>query len=247
MIFQKKKLLISLLLFVSGLLFNTEFSTLIHYLLSRKITKLELINFITCIQSIASSKNHLMLFLYYVIIVIYLDILKGRIGIMKLKKIFFVLIIGILMLNTCVFAHEKTFKSKTEFMDTKVKSRDYADYFWTDNSDGEILDIYIKNNGNQPVQHRITHGKDTVRSKGTIKPGQKVQLRLGPDRSGKWTIDVYTTDGSKMNVEVQARQWTFYDNINKKDLDNIIKENKELKEKLNIANKKIEKLTSFLK
>lgn len=63
MTFQKKKLLISLLLLVSGILFNLEFSTLIHYLLSRKITKIELINFITCIQSIASSKNHLMLFL----------------------------------------------------------------------------------------------------------------------------------------------------------------------------------------
>lgn len=58
---SKFKIFVAILL--TGTIFNLEFSTLIHYLLSREITKIELINFITCIQSITSSKNHLMLFL----------------------------------------------------------------------------------------------------------------------------------------------------------------------------------------
>ncbi|MCT4509647.1 MAG: hypothetical protein N4A48_12995 [Tepidibacter sp.] len=95
----------------------------------------------------------------------------------------------------------------TLLLDVKVKSNDFDDNFWIDNSDGKTLNISLKNNGSNPVQHRITHGKNTVRSKGTIRPGKTVQLQLGDDRSGRWRIDVYTTDGSKMNVKVKAKQF----------------------------------------
>lgn len=61
---KKKKALISLLIIVGGLLFNTYFSTIIHLLLTKKITTLEISNFKYCLESIASSKQHLMLFLY---------------------------------------------------------------------------------------------------------------------------------------------------------------------------------------
>lgn len=56
------KFKISVAILLTGTIINLEFSTIIHYLLSRKIAKIELINLISCIQSIASSKNYLMLF-----------------------------------------------------------------------------------------------------------------------------------------------------------------------------------------
>jgi type IV secretion system protein VirD4 len=48
---------------VGGLLFNTYFSTNVHLILTKKITTLSIPNFKYCIESIASSKEHLMLFL----------------------------------------------------------------------------------------------------------------------------------------------------------------------------------------
>lgn len=60
---KKKKLLISLLIIVGGLLFNTYFSTNLHLLLTKQTTILSIPNFKACIQSIASSEQHLMLFL----------------------------------------------------------------------------------------------------------------------------------------------------------------------------------------
>lgn len=60
---KKKKLLISLLIIVGGLLFNIYFSTNLHLILTKKIATLSIPNFKYCIESIASSENHLMLFL----------------------------------------------------------------------------------------------------------------------------------------------------------------------------------------
>lgn len=60
---KKKKLLISLLIVVGGLLFNAYFSTTVHLLLTKKITTLAISNFKYCLTSMASSKEHLMLFL----------------------------------------------------------------------------------------------------------------------------------------------------------------------------------------
>jgi len=59
---KKKKLLISLLILVSGVLFNLYFSTNVHLLLTREITTLSIPKFKYCLESITSSKEHLMLF-----------------------------------------------------------------------------------------------------------------------------------------------------------------------------------------
>lgn len=144
---------------------------------------------------------------------------------MKFKKLCTTLSIFTLITTSCVFAQD-TFQQQQQevveetiisekvpelkaasLINTVAKSNDFSDSFWCDESEGDTLNIYLKNNGKQAVQHKIIHGKNTTRSKGTIKPGEKVQLRLGPDRSGKWTIKVYTTDGTKMNVKVEARQF----------------------------------------
>ncbi len=60
---KKKKLLISLLIIVGGLLFNTYFSTNVHMLLTKKITTISIPKLKYCLESITSSKEHLMLFL----------------------------------------------------------------------------------------------------------------------------------------------------------------------------------------
>ena len=60
---KKKKLLISLLIFVSVFIFNIYFSTIIHFLLTKKMVTIEIPNLKNCIQSIAVSKQHLLFFL----------------------------------------------------------------------------------------------------------------------------------------------------------------------------------------
>lgn len=60
---KKKKLLISLLILVSGILFNLYFSTVIHQLLSKQMIVLEIPSLIICIHSMAVSREHLLLFL----------------------------------------------------------------------------------------------------------------------------------------------------------------------------------------
>ncbi|OFI05976.1 hypothetical protein CLOACE_13570 [Clostridium acetireducens DSM 10703] len=60
---KKKKLLISLLILVSGILFNFYFSTIIHQLLSKQMAVLKIPSLIICIHSMAVSKQHLLLFL----------------------------------------------------------------------------------------------------------------------------------------------------------------------------------------
>ena len=135
---------------------------------------------------------------------------------MKNKKIYIFLFLGIFIgfFADNIFYDNKENKKyeimhelKVILIDKNIRTDDYDENFWCDESDGRTLNIYIKNSGTHPVQHRITHGNSAVRSKGTIKPGKSVQLRLGPDRSGRWNIDVYTTDGSRMDVKVETRQF----------------------------------------
>ncbi|OSA94610.1 UNVERIFIED_ORG: conjugal transfer protein TraG [Clostridium botulinum] len=60
---KKKKLLISLLILVSGILFDFYFSTIIHNLFSKQMAVLKIPSLIICIHSMAVSKQHLLLFL----------------------------------------------------------------------------------------------------------------------------------------------------------------------------------------
>lgn len=159
---------------------------------------------------------------------------------MKFIKIFITLVIFIFITNVCILSYGETLKLKTEFMETTSKGRDYNDFFWTDNSDGDLLRIEIKNNGKQAVEHYITHGKNAIRSQGLISPGKSVLLTLKDDRSGRWTIDAFSSDGNDMNIIVTAKQY-------KKDLDNNVKVNKEFDEKLNNYKKKYEYVFDYLK
>lgn len=60
---RKSKLFVFILTIVGGGLFNTYFSTNLHLLLSKQKTVLSIPSFKYCIESIASSKEHLVLFL----------------------------------------------------------------------------------------------------------------------------------------------------------------------------------------
>ena len=59
----KGKLLICGLIFVSGAVLNLFFSTAVHGLLTRKITRLSLLPIGDCLASLFSSRQHLMLYL----------------------------------------------------------------------------------------------------------------------------------------------------------------------------------------
>lgn len=59
----KGKLLVCGLIFVSGAVLNLFFSTAVHGLLTRKITRLSLLPIGDCLASLFSSRQHLMLYL----------------------------------------------------------------------------------------------------------------------------------------------------------------------------------------
>lgn len=60
---NRKKLLISLLIFLTGFIANIYFSSALHLILSGKMSVLKLIPLRDCISSIATAKQHMMLFL----------------------------------------------------------------------------------------------------------------------------------------------------------------------------------------
>ena len=59
----KGKLLVCGLIFVSGAVLNLFFSTAVHGLLTRKITRLSLLPIGDCLASLFSSRQHMMLYL----------------------------------------------------------------------------------------------------------------------------------------------------------------------------------------
>lgn len=59
----RKKLLISLLIFMTGLIANIYFSSALHMILSKQMRVLKIISIGECIISIITVKQHTMLFL----------------------------------------------------------------------------------------------------------------------------------------------------------------------------------------
>lgn len=59
----KGKLLVCGLIFASGAVLNLFFSTAVHGLLTREITRLSLLPIVDCLASLFSSRQHLMLYL----------------------------------------------------------------------------------------------------------------------------------------------------------------------------------------
>ncbi|KNY26941.1 hypothetical protein Bccel_2206 [Pseudobacteroides cellulosolvens ATCC 35603 = DSM 2933] len=61
----KAKLIICTLIFTIGGLINIFFTTSVHSVLSRQSTTLKLFSVMECLKSMANSKQHLMLFLFF--------------------------------------------------------------------------------------------------------------------------------------------------------------------------------------
>ena len=59
----KPKLMVCTLIFVSGAILNLFFSTAVHGLLTREITRLSLLPIGDCLASLFSSRQHMMLYL----------------------------------------------------------------------------------------------------------------------------------------------------------------------------------------
>ena len=59
----KPKLMVCALIFVSGAILNLFFSTAVHGLLTREITRLSLLPIGDCLASLFSNRQHMMLYL----------------------------------------------------------------------------------------------------------------------------------------------------------------------------------------
>lgn len=149
---KKKKLLISLLIIVGGLLFNAYFSTTVHLLLTKKITTLQISNFKYCLASMASSKEHLMLFLclngFVVLFAIFFFVANNKPYQSELKQI-------TPKIYTPVSAGQKQFGS-AEWLSEKEKD--------------SAFESFILNTNDNTVKTLIKQGYDDLRE---IKKGSE--------------------------------------------------------------------------
>ncbi len=142
---KKKKLLISLLIIVGGLLFNAYFSTTVHLLLTKKITTLAIPNLKYCLASMASSKEHLMLFLclngFAVLFSIFFFVANNKTYQSELKQI-------TPKISTPVSAGQKQFGS-AEWLSEKEKD--------------SAFESFILNTNDSTVKALIKQGYDDLR------------------------------------------------------------------------------------
>lgn len=149
---KKKKLLISLLILVSGLLFNIYFSTIMHYLLTKQMTTLSVPNLKNSIQSMAVSKKHLLLFLC-------LD------GFTALFSIFYFV------------ANNKPYQSDLREITSKISTpvsagqKQFGSAEWlTEKEKDSAFNSFILNTKDSAVKALIVHGYDDL--KGFEKGGE---------------------------------------------------------------------------
>jgi len=148
---------------VGGILFNTYFSTNLHLLLSKQRTTLSIPNFKYCIQSIASSKEHLVLFLclngFILLFAIFIYVANNKPYQSELRQI-------TPKISTPVPAGQKQFGS-AEWL--KEKEKDTAFNSFTLNTDDSILKSLIE------------HGFDDVKDalEGGEKQNEKNQTQEG--------------------------------------------------------------------
>jgi len=142
---KKKKALISLLIIVGGLLFITYFSTIVHLLLTKKITTLAIPNLKYCLESMASSKKHLMLFLclngFIVLFAIFFFVANNKPYQSELEQI-------TPKISTPVSAGQKQFGS-AEWLSEKEKDTDF--------------ESFILNTNDSTVKTLIKQGYDDVK------------------------------------------------------------------------------------
>ncbi|MFA9399346.1 MAG: VirD4-like conjugal transfer protein, CD1115 family [Clostridiaceae bacterium] len=143
--FKKKKLLISLLIIVGGLLFNTYFSANLHFLLTKKITTLSIPKLKYCLESIASSKQHLLLFLC-------LD------GFVVLFSIFYYV------------ANNKPYQSELREITPNISTpasagqKQFGSAKWlTEKEKDSAFNSFILNTNDSTVKALIEHGYDDVK------------------------------------------------------------------------------------
>ncbi|QAA32732.1 VirD4-like conjugal transfer protein, CD1115 family [Clostridium manihotivorum] len=150
---RKKKILISLLILVGGMLFNVYFSTNLHLLLSKQGTTLSIPNLKYCIKSIASNKEHLVLFLclngFILLFAIFIYAANNKPYQSELRQI-------TPKISTPVPAGQKQFGS-AEWL--KEKEKDTAFNSFTLNTDDTTVKLLIE------------HGFDDVKE--ALKGGEK--------------------------------------------------------------------------
>lgn len=95
-------------------------------------------------------------------------------------------------------------KLSSWFINDIAKSDTYSNDLWVDRDEGTKLRIYLENNGNEPINFKIIHGRNAIRKSGILKPGRNYIFEVSEERSGRWTVKSDTSDGSKMNLKIKA-------------------------------------------
>lgn len=151
--FINKKMLISMLVLVVGIISNIYFSTIMHLLLSNQNELLSKVNLKYCIKSIASSEEHLVLFLclngFILLFAIFIYVANNKPYQSELRKI-------TPKISTPVTAGQKQFGS-AEWLEEKEK--DTAFNSVTLNTDDSTVKLLIE------------HGLDDVKE--ALKGGEK--------------------------------------------------------------------------
>lgn len=178
---KKKKLLISLLILVSGLLFNLYFSTIIHYLLTKEMTTLSVPNLKNCIQSMAVSRRHLLLFLC-------LD------GFAALFSIFYFV------------ANNKPYQSDLREITSKISTpvpagqKQFGSAEWlTEKEKDSAFNSFMLNTKDSAVKALIEHGYDDL--KGFEKGGEIKSEREKQQGAQEEFQEEITMEGQEGNIQ----------------------------------------------
>lgn len=181
---NRKKLLISLLIFITGLIANIYFSTALHLILSGRMRTLTITPIEKCIQSIASDQVHRMLFLCLQ-------------GFVLLMAIFFYI------------SNNKPYQSKLREITSKIKTpvsagqKQHGSAEWLSDREKEIAFCsYCLKPGDRLIKGLIKQGFDDIQA--DLKGGdnqkqiQKTMIIGGEDKTNKYMPQGGVVMGMKM-------------------------------------------------
>lgn len=181
---KKKKLLISLLILVSWLLFNLYFSTIIHYILTKHMAALAIPNLKNCIQSMAVSKKHLLLFFC-------LD------GFAALLAIFYFV------------ANSKPYQSELREITAKISTpvpagqKQFGSAEWlTEKEKDSAFNSFILNTRDSSVRALIEHGYDDL--KGLVKGGEIKNERQKEQGKQEEFEEQISMEGEEGNIQSKS-------------------------------------------
>ncbi|ADL52060.1 VirD4-like conjugal transfer protein, CD1115 family [Clostridium cellulovorans] len=141
----KQKLLLVLFLIIVGSIFNIYFSTNLHLLLSRQSTRLSIPETKYCIESMVSSKQHLMLFLC-------------------LNSLIVILVVLLMMTNNKPY--ESRLISITPDISTPVAvgQKQFGSARWlTEKEKEEAFESFILDEEDPLIKYLIEHGQDDLK------------------------------------------------------------------------------------